>query len=195
MSNHSYNRITLIGNLAMFPDFREPTETSQARAWFRMVVDREGRNNDKKDYVDVVSWDKLAKNVAEHCEKGMEVLVEGSLETRFVDGVKGLVSHVKATKVKFMNRAKKNQRQGPVPTPLSTRERPRSSEEPSGYYGSPDEENLGNPYEDEDEGEELEALDVSSLGKLTETLGPEKVVDLLKTLALKKLEEQGRSRF
>lgn len=97
--NHSF----LIGRLTKDPDLRY-TPTGTAVTTFTLAVDR---NNDKKeaDFINIVTWSKLAELVANYCAKGKLVAVSGRIQTRNYEnseGKKVYVTEVVANEVKFL---------------------------------------------------------------------------------------------
>ena len=75
------NQISLIGRLTANPESRAG-ERHEA-ATFRLAVPRRGRRDGEDPgavFVDVVSFDGLAKTVADHLTKGRQVAVTGRLE-------------------------------------------------------------------------------------------------------------------
>lgn len=97
------NHSILIGRLTKDPELRY-TPTGTAVATFTVAVDR---NNDKKeaDFINIVTWSKLAENVANYCAKGRLVAISGRIQTRNYekqDGTKVYVTEVVANEVKFM---------------------------------------------------------------------------------------------
>lgn len=192
MSIREINEVRLYGNLVMDPSFQEETSSSQARTYFRMAVNHENRKVDEPWYFDVVCWDRLGKAVARFCEKGKEVYVEGTLESRSirVDGKNLLVCHIKASRVKFGDSSKKQR----APQPLSSSERPlQSSSAPSvpPEYGTDSLPPIEDPYLDESPEEESNA----SLAEVVGAIGEDRVLELIKELTLKKLQDEERSRF
>jgi single-strand DNA-binding protein len=76
-----YNRVTLVGNIARDPDLRY-VATGSAVTKFTLAVNRRKKEADAADYIDVVTWDKLAETSNTYLKKGSLVLIEGQLTIR-----------------------------------------------------------------------------------------------------------------
>ncbi len=112
------NHSILIGRLTKDPDLRY-TPNGTAVTTFTIAVDR---NNDKKeaDFIAIVTWSKLAENVANYCAKGKLVAVSGRIQTRNYensDGKKVYVTEVVANEVKFLEPKGSGQAQQETPAP------------------------------------------------------------------------------
>lgn len=78
------NHIVLIGRLVRDPELRY-TSNGTPVANFTLAVERNYRNQQGEtdvDYIKIVTWRKLAENVAHHLGKGRLVAVEGALQIR-----------------------------------------------------------------------------------------------------------------
>lgn len=78
------NRIILIGRLVRDPELRY-TSNGTPVCNFRIAVDRNYTNRDGErdtDFIDIVTWRKLAENVAQHLGKGRLVGIDGRLQIR-----------------------------------------------------------------------------------------------------------------
>lgn len=103
------NRVILIGRLVADPELRY-TQSGIAVANFRLAVDRpfttrEGER--ETDFIDIVTWRKLAEVCAHNLTKGRLVAVEGRLQTRSYDdsqGIRRRVAEVVADQVRFLDR-------------------------------------------------------------------------------------------
>jgi single-strand DNA-binding protein len=69
------NTVSLIGRLTSDPTAR--TDAEHPSAAFRLAVPRNG--SDTADFVDIVTFDALAKTVADHLTKGRRIAVIGRL--------------------------------------------------------------------------------------------------------------------
>lgn len=101
------NRIVLIGRLVADPQLRY-TQTGTAVANFRMAVDRPFSNQQgerETDFIDVVTWRKLAEVVANNLNKGRLVAVDGRLQVREYDyeGQRRRQAEVVADNVQFLD--------------------------------------------------------------------------------------------
>jgi single-strand DNA-binding protein len=104
------NSTQLQGRLSQDPKFtKHGSDDSKDRTWCVLAVNRV--NSDEADFIPFVTWGKLARAVANHCKKGKEVTIQGSIRSRMVEGVPRM--EVRAHNVKFGADAKKNQ----APTP------------------------------------------------------------------------------
>lgn len=82
----SLNRATFIGNLGADPEVRS-TPGGQQVANFRIACsetwkDGNGVKQERTEWVNIVAWRKLADVAAKWLKKGMQVYVEGKLQTR-----------------------------------------------------------------------------------------------------------------
>ena len=78
------NHIVLIGRLTREPEMRY-TDNGTAVARFTLAVERNytNRQGEKEvDFINIVTWRKLAENCAQHLGKGRLVAVDGSLQIR-----------------------------------------------------------------------------------------------------------------
>jgi single-strand DNA-binding protein len=106
------NRIILIGRLTADPQLRY-TQTGTAVASFRLAVDR-GRPNQQgqreADFIDIVTWQKLAEVCANNLNKGRLVAVEGRLQIRDYEyeGQRRKAAEVIADNVRFLDWPKDN---------------------------------------------------------------------------------------
>lgn len=105
------NKIILIGRLTRDPELRY-TPQGVPTTSFTLAVDRPFTNTQgqrETDFIDVVTWRKLAENVGNHLRKGRLVAVEGRLQIRSYeaqDGTKRRVAEVIAESVQFLDRPK-----------------------------------------------------------------------------------------
>ncbi len=103
-----YNRIVLIGRLTRDPELRY-TPAGQAVASFSIAVDRpfKSQNGEKQtDFIDVVTWRKVAEQVGQYLSKGRLVALEGRLQIRSYDdrnGIRRKAAEVVANTVRFLD--------------------------------------------------------------------------------------------
>jgi len=102
----SVNKVILIGNLGKDPEVRTtPQGTTLARfsvATSTTWKDASGAKQERTEWHDVVAWEKLAQICGEYLQKGKQVYVEGSLQTRSWEdqnGQKRYKTEVKANNV------------------------------------------------------------------------------------------------
>ncbi|RJQ07057.1 MAG: single-stranded DNA-binding protein [Bacillota bacterium] len=102
------NRIILIGRLVRDPELRY-TPAGVANCSFTLAVDRPFVNQKGErdtDFIDIVTWRKLAETCASHLGKGRLVAVDGRLQIRqyeTAEGQRRRVSEVIADTVRFLD--------------------------------------------------------------------------------------------
>lgn len=110
------NKVILIGRLVADPNLRY-TQSGHAVTNFTVAVDRQfsSRGGEKEtDFIDVVTWRKLAEVCANHLTKGRLVAVEGRLQIRSYEdkeGIRRKVAEIVADQVQFLDSAKGQQKQ------------------------------------------------------------------------------------
>jgi len=103
------NRIVLIGRLVRDPELRY-TPNGVATCGFTLAVDRSFVNQKgerEADFIDIVTWRKLAEVCANHLGKGRLVAVDGRLQIRSYETAEGQrrkVAEVVAEDVRFLDR-------------------------------------------------------------------------------------------
>lgn len=98
------NRVQLIGNLAADPEMKY-TANGSAVTNFRMGVSRTFDGKQQTEWVNVVTWQKLAELCGQYLSKGRQTYVEGRLQTRNYeakDGTKRYITEIVATNVLFL---------------------------------------------------------------------------------------------
>lgn len=107
----SFNQVILMGNLTRDPELRT-TPNGQAVCSFSLALNRQWKSQDGQtqeavDYIDVVAWAGLGERVAQYCQKGKPVLVNGRLQSRSweQDGQKRSKVEVLAQDVTFLGSA------------------------------------------------------------------------------------------
>lgn len=90
----SVNKAILIGNLGADPELRY-TPTGEAVASFSIATterykDRDGNNQEKTEWHNIVCWRRLAEIANEYLKKGSPVYIEGSIKTRSYDDKNGI---------------------------------------------------------------------------------------------------------
>jgi len=103
------NRVILIGNLGQRPELRH-TRGGDAVANFTLATneawtDKAGQKQEKTEWHKIVVWGKQAENCEKYLDKGRQVCVEGSIQTRTwdKDGVTQYTTEIKARDVKFLS--------------------------------------------------------------------------------------------
>lgn len=106
------NRIVLIGRLTADPQLRY-TQQGTAVANFRIAVDRLKYGDAEKstDFIDIVTWRKLAEIVTNNLAKGRLVAVDGRLQIRQYEheGQKRQAAEVVAEEVRFLDGKREGQ--------------------------------------------------------------------------------------
>lgn len=104
------NRCILIGRLVADPQLRY-TQNGIAVTSFTLAVDRPFTTQSgerEADFIDIVTWRKLAETCANHLNKGRLVAVDGRLQIRSYDdsnGIRRKASEIVADTVRFLDRA------------------------------------------------------------------------------------------
>ncbi len=102
------NRVVLVGRLVRDPELRYTSGKGTAVANFTLAVDRPFTNQQgeqEADFINIVTWQKLAENCANHLKKGRLVAVEGRLQIRSYEdsqGIKRKAAEVVADGVRFL---------------------------------------------------------------------------------------------
>ena len=106
------NKVILIGRLVRDPEPRYTT-SGVAVTKFTLAVDRPFPNKQgerEADFIDIVTWQKLAETCANNLSKGRLVAVEGRMQIRSYDdnqGIRRKAVEVIAENVRFLDRANK----------------------------------------------------------------------------------------
>ncbi len=74
------NEVLLLGNMVTDANWKDPTETSQGRVWFKFALSSEEPGG-KATILDVIAWDKNAENLAQRGRKGKQLFIRGKLES------------------------------------------------------------------------------------------------------------------
>jgi single-strand DNA-binding protein len=107
------NRSILIGRLTRSPELRvSPSGVSVTS--LTIAVDRPPREGKEKevDFIDCVTFGRLAEIVSKYCDKGKLVAVEGRIQTRSFetkDGQKRKVFEIIGDNVQFLTPKNRNQ--------------------------------------------------------------------------------------
>ncbi len=102
------NRIQLIGRLTRDPELRY-VSNGHPMAQFTLAVDRDFKNaagDREADFINCVTWRKLAELVGQYCGRGRLVAVEGRLQTRSYeaqDGTRRRATEVVGDRVWFLD--------------------------------------------------------------------------------------------
>ena len=104
----SFNQVILMGNLTRDPELKAipsgQSVVSFSLALNRSYKDSSGEWKEATDYVDITAWGPLAERVAQYCQKGKQVLVNGRIQSRSweQDGQKRSKVEVLANDVTFL---------------------------------------------------------------------------------------------
>lgn len=105
------NRVALVGRLTKEVELRR-TGNGKAVASFNLAVNRNFKTGDgqEADFLNIVTWGKVAENTANYCSKGSLVSVDGRLQTRNYEnnqGQKVYVTEIVADSVQFLDTKRK----------------------------------------------------------------------------------------
>jgi single-strand DNA-binding protein len=104
----SFNQVILMGNLTRDPELKAipsgQSVVSFSLALNRSYKDQSGEWKEATDFIDVTAWGPLAERVAQYCQKGKQVLVNGRIQSRSweQDGQKRTKVEVLAQDVTFL---------------------------------------------------------------------------------------------
>ncbi|MBW6474476.1 MAG: single-stranded DNA-binding protein [Anaerolineaceae bacterium] len=82
----SVNKIMLVGHLGQDPE-KHTTPSGVSVTTFSLATnerfkDRDGQQQEKTEWHNIVAWNKLADICAEYLHKGSQVYIEGKIQTR-----------------------------------------------------------------------------------------------------------------
>ena len=103
------NKTILIGRLTKNPEFRQTPE-GRSVCNFTLAVDRPFKNKDgvrDADFIPVVIWGKAAEAIANSCQKGHRLMVEGRIQIRNFDAkdcTKHWITEIVSTNFEFIER-------------------------------------------------------------------------------------------
>ena len=111
------NSVVIAGNLTKDPVFRQTNSGGTPVVNFSIACNRRFRDSNhqwQEDvcYVGVVAWNKLAESCRDNLKKSAAVLVDGELQSRTwkaQDGSSRTVVEIKARRIQFLNKRKKNE--------------------------------------------------------------------------------------
>ena len=107
------NHISLIGRLTRDPELQY-TSNGVAVGKFNIAIDRPTSKDGNKetDFINIVTWQKIAENCGNYLKKGRLVAISGRLQIRRYEtkeGQKRQAAEVVASEVQFLERAKDQQ--------------------------------------------------------------------------------------
>lgn len=135
----SFNQAVIMGNLTRDPELRT-TNSGQSVCSFAVATNRRIRDsetNEWKDaatFVDVVAWAELGERVAQYCQKGKPVLVNGRLQSSSweQDGQKRHKLEIVARDVVFLGSASSDTVDAPAPAGVDNQQAAKPAKESAG---------------------------------------------------------------
>jgi single-strand DNA-binding protein len=126
MARGTVNKAILIGRLGADPEIRY-TPSGRPVTTLRMATneiwkDKEGQQQDRTEWHNIVLWDKLAEITAEYLKKGSHVYIEGRLQTRTWEGQDG--TQRRTTEIVAMRMQMLDKKGGESATPFAPEEPP-----------------------------------------------------------------------
>ena len=114
------NNISITGRLTRKPELKS-TQSGEKVVNFTVAVQRNYKSNGEypTDFIDCVAWRGTAETVAKYFEKGSQIGVTGSLESRKyvdTDGNNRTKWEVKVNNIDFLDSRKKEENDAPVDT-------------------------------------------------------------------------------
>ena len=103
-----------IGNLVKDPEF-QTTTSGLSVCKFTVAVQRRFKNENgesEADFINIVTWRKLADNCNKYLRKGNKVCVTGVIQTRTYDaqdGTKRYITEIIADDIEFLTASKENE--------------------------------------------------------------------------------------
>lgn len=108
------NKVILVGRLVKDPELRY-TSNNRGVCQFTIAVNRPftSESGEKKaDFINCVTWDKQAENLAKYQKKGNQIALEGRIFTRSYDnkeGKKVYVTEILASNISYLDSKKDNE--------------------------------------------------------------------------------------
>ncbi len=108
----SVNKVILVGNLGKDPELRY-TASGTAVCTFSLATserfkDRDGQQQEKTEWHNIVAWRQLAEICGKFLVKGKQVYIEGKIQTRSYDdrdGNKRYITEIVADQMQMLGRA------------------------------------------------------------------------------------------
>jgi single-strand DNA-binding protein len=108
----SVNKVILVGNLGKDPELRY-TPSGAAVATFSLATterykDRNGDQQEKTEWHNIVAWRQLAEICGKYLHKGKQIYIEGRIQTRSYDdrdGNKRYITEIVADQMQMLGRA------------------------------------------------------------------------------------------
>ena len=117
------NKVIIIGNLTRTPEVRK-TNSGSTVCDFGMAINRKWKTKDGQDgeettFVDVSAWGRVGEVVAQYCDKGSPLFVDGRLKLdqwETSEGQKRSKLTVVAESVQLLSGKRDDQGQAPAPS-------------------------------------------------------------------------------
>lgn len=109
-----YNKVILVGRLTKDPETNY-LDNGTPVCKYSLAVNRNFKNSQgqyETDFINIVSWRKLAEISQKYLKKGKLTLVEGSIQTRSYqaqDGTKKYITEVQAEKMQMLDPKKQGE--------------------------------------------------------------------------------------
>jgi single-strand DNA-binding protein len=132
----SVNKAILIGNLGNDPELRY-TPSGQAVTGFRIATtdrwrDKDGQNQQRTEWHNIVAWGRQAEIANEYLKKGSPVYIEGRLQTRSwedKDGNKRYITEIVTQRMQLLGRRGAEEEATPPSPEAETPESPGGEED------------------------------------------------------------------
>lgn len=142
------NNVVLVGRLGNDPELTY-TQSGTAIAKFRIAVSRpprQGSDQEETDWLNVVTFGRVAETVAQYLDKGALVGIEGRVQSRTwqrQDGTNAYAVEINAARVQFLeSRQERERRQAASGGP-----RPQGQQQPRPQQGPPPQPQGGPPQD------------------------------------------------
>ncbi len=143
------NKVLLIGRLGQDPEKRITpsghTVVNISLATTEYFKDQGGNKQERTEWHRVVLWNRLAEIVEQYCQKGSQIYVEGSLQTREwqdKDGNRRFSTDITARSIQLLDSKAQSGQGGYQQQSASVNQSPPN--QPNGSFGAPPQ-NSGHP--------------------------------------------------
>jgi len=142
------NKVLLIGRLGQDPEKRITpsghTVVNISLATTEYFKDQGGNKQERTEWHRVVLWNRLAEIVEQYCQKGSQIYVEGSLQTREwqdKDGNRRFSTDITARSIQLLDSKAASGQGGYQQQSTSANQSPPN--QPNGSFGEPPQQNSG----------------------------------------------------
>ena len=112
------NKVMLIGNIGQDPEIRQAGESQVAN--FRIActerwVQQDGQAKERTEWITIVAWRGLANITQQYLKKGMQIFVEGKMQTRSWEdqnGAKRYATEVVASNIQMLGKKQQSDDSG-----------------------------------------------------------------------------------